>query len=672
MKTRKNPQLPAQQRLASIVPATIDEGARTVEVVWSTGAAVRRYDWWEDEVYEETLSFEPGHVRMDRMQSGSAPCLLDHVNSTDNVVGVIESATIGNGEGRAVIRLDGGDPAADALWRKVSTGILRNISVGYSVYRYEVTREDGKLPVYRATDWEPHEVSLVAVPADAGAGVRDGGAVSPCQVIERAQRPGEKKERAMDDEENGVESAAVDTTAAAAAVGGEGVERTQRSAGHAGNNNAGMQTVQADRAAETAVAAERKRVAEINALVRQHGGLGRDWADRHIAEGTAVDAVRSDALKVLGERDSRQETRGQIRMGASDEDPATVREAMVRAIAHSMSPGGVKLEGLAQKYRGYRPLAMAEEVVSMAGIRPESRSPDGLVRAAFHSTSDFPLLLADAGNMVLQGEYELANPAYRQIASMRSFNDFKPTKFLTAGDFPDLLPLKESGEIKAGTMSEGKETVTLESYARMIGLTRQAMVNDSLGAFADFPRLAARRISVKENALVFAVLSANAGAGVTLADGVALFHADHGNRAAAGTVINVTNLGKARAAMRKQQSIDGLPLNISASILLVGPDKETEAEQVTASIIAAATGEVNPFSGKLSVVTDASIAGNKWYTFANPADAEVLVYGYLNGQSAPQLAVKEGWSVDGVEFRIIHDFAAGAIDHRGAYYNAGA
>ena len=65
-------------------------------------------------------------------------------------------------------------------------------------------------------------------------------------------------------------------------------------------------------------------------------------------------------------------------------------------------------------------------------------------------------------------------------------------------------------------------------------------------------------------------------------------------------------------------------------------------------------------------------AGNRWYTFADPAMAEVLVYGYLNGNSAPSLATREGWDTDGVELRVIHDFAAGSIDTVGAWFNPGA
>src|SRR5256885_5371786 len=50
--------LPVQTRAASLVPDTYNEADSTVEVVWTTGAMVRRYDWWNDRPYDEDLRSE--------------------------------------------------------------------------------------------------------------------------------------------------------------------------------------------------------------------------------------------------------------------------------------------------------------------------------------------------------------------------------------------------------------------------------------------------------------------------------------------------------------------------------------------------------------------------------------------------------------------------------------
>ncbi len=61
--------------------------------------------------------------------------------------------------------------------------IIRSVSVGYQVYAFEEkTGAEGAIPTRTATDWEPYEVSMVPMPADIGAKVRDGdkGLANPC------------------------------------------------------------------------------------------------------------------------------------------------------------------------------------------------------------------------------------------------------------------------------------------------------------------------------------------------------------------------------------------------------------------------------------------------------------------------------------------------------------
>tara|TARA_A100001391_G_scaffold101236_1_gene67283 strand:+ start:37 stop:1998 length:1962 start_codon:yes stop_codon:yes gene_type:complete len=644
-------ELPMQLREASIVPATVNEELRTVDIVFTTGAAIRRYDWWDDEVYEESLSLDTGHVRMERMQSGNAPVLRDHKNSVDFQDGIVVTASVDGKEGRATIRLDGGDEQSDRIWRKIANGIIRNISVGYTVYKYEITREEGKLPVYRAIDWEPMEVSLVAVPADFGASIRDGGKSALVEVVDLA--------RCAEGEEEG--NMTMKT----------GQQAQERNAPADDKNTINpVNQVDVDLVRTQSVTDERKRVSDIYAIAERHADLGDDFARKHIDAGTSIDQVRDAALESLSNKDETTEVRTSVKLGESHEEPAKVRAALINALGNSMAPDVVKIEGMGEKYRGYTPLAIAEECMTMQGKKPESRNRDYMARAALHSTSDFPLLLADTANMVLQQAYRLAEPTYRRIAARKNFNDFRPHSFLTAGDFPALEKLKESGEVKAGTISENKETVSLDTYAKKIGVTRQMLINDHLGAFANFPTMAARRIAAQENAILYGILALNSGAGPKMSDGKNMFHGDHGNLGTAAA-ISVASLGLARARLRKQSSLDGLKLNLTAKILLCGPDKETEAEQIMASILAAESGKVNPFSGKLTVVSDAEVAGTKWYTLAEPGEAETLCYGYLNGREGPMMAAREGWDFDGAEFRVIHDFAAGATDYRGGDYNPG-
>ena len=126
--------------------------------------------------------------------------------------------------------------------------------------------------------------------------------------------------------------------------------------------------------------------------------------------------------------------------------------------------------------------------------------------------------------------------------------------------------------------------------------------------------------------------------------------------------------------MRKQTGVDGAKLNLRPKILLVGPDKEIEASQFVTQITPAIGSSVNPFAGKLEVVTSAEVSGNNWYLFADPnmPGGQCFVYGYLNGAEAPRLRTDEPFGVQGWSMTLEHDFGLGAVDFRGTYKNNGA
>ena len=76
-------------------------------------------------------------------------------------------------EGRAAVRFSAREDV-EPLWQDVRAGIIRSVSVGYAVRAYEVIEQDGQVPVWRAIDWQPVELSAVPVGADGGAGFRSG------------------------------------------------------------------------------------------------------------------------------------------------------------------------------------------------------------------------------------------------------------------------------------------------------------------------------------------------------------------------------------------------------------------------------------------------------------------------------------------------------------------
>jgi phage major head subunit gpT-like protein/phage head maturation protease len=156
-------------RSASIAPASFNAEARTVDVIWTTGAAVNRRDTRGS--YREVLSLAPGHVHLDSLRGASV--LDDHQNrGLRNVLGVVEEAAIEGGRGTARIRFSS-RPEVEPIVRDVQAGVIRNVSVGYSVQRRreEVDPRTG-IRTQTAIEWTPSELSFVPVPADPGATTR--------------------------------------------------------------------------------------------------------------------------------------------------------------------------------------------------------------------------------------------------------------------------------------------------------------------------------------------------------------------------------------------------------------------------------------------------------------------------------------------------------------------
>ena len=229
-----------------------------------------------------------------------------------------------------------------------------------------------------------------------------------------------------------------------------------------------------------------------------------------------------------------------------------------------------------------------------------------------------------------------------------------------------LEKVNEAGEFKRGTFTEGKESYKLATYGKIFGITRQALVNDDLGAFADIPAQLARTAGAFEADTLAAVVAANP----LLADGKAVFHADHGNLLTAAT-LDAAALGIARKAMRAQVGLAGELISVTPRFLVVGPDQETAGEQVLASIAAAKVADVNPFSGKLELVVEPRLTGKGWFLAATPGEVDGLEFCYLEGEEGPQIESRAGFDVDGLEVKCRLDFAAAFVDYRGWVKNPG-
>ena len=230
----------------------------------------------------------------------------------------------------------------------------------------------------------------------------------------------------------------------------------------------------------------------------------------------------------------------------------------------------------------------------------------------------------------------------------------------------ELAELRLLAQYRAGAMAEAQESYKVDTFGRIVGFTRQAMVNDDLGAFTDVMRRMGQASAAFEANFLADLVVANP----AMSDAKMLFHADHGNIAGTAAPIGVDSLSAARQAMRLQKGLLGELIAVTPKYILVGADRETEAEKAVSTITPVVSQEVNPFQSKLEVVVDPRISG-EWYLVADPAEIDGLEYAYLEGAAGPQITSEVGFDVDGVRFRVRLDFGAGFVDWRGWHRNAG-
>ena len=411
---------------------------------------------------------------------------------------------------------------------------------------------------------------------------------------------------------------------------------------------------------------------EIRSIARV-AGLDQTFVDGLIDRNASADEARREAFDTLSRRGASiraEQTR--VEIIESHDDPQIRAQQMGEALYSRINPQH-QLSEPARRYAYATCADMAKEILTLRGVPVTGLSPAALITRALHTTSDFGLIVGDTIGRTLRSAYQAAPSGIRMLGRQTTAKDFRSVNKIMLGEAPILEKLNEHGEIKSGTMAEAKEAYRVETFAKKIGITRQVLVNDDLGAFADLARRMGQAAAETEAKTLVDLLESGGGNGPTMSDSKALFHADHGNKAGSGGAIADATLSAGRLAMRTQTGLSGQRISATPKYLLVPPAQETTAEKWLATIAAAKATDVNPFSGSLTLVVEPRLSSTtRWYIAADSSEIDGLEYAYLAGGEGPQVESKSGWDVDGVEVRVLLDYGAGFVDWRGWYANAGA
>ena len=593
------------------VPTSVNESERTIECCIYSGGPISRYDYRTGANFD--LLFKASGVDTTRVDSGSAAVLDSHASySVQSQFGVVKSVRVLSGKVFATLQLSR-RPECEGVWQDLKDGALRGVSMGVVLLEFEDVMDDsGNLKTRTATKWQIYEVSLVSVPADANA------------VTLRM----EEVERML----NGQNPAGGAATAAVPVS----LTETQM--------------------LEVRTLAANNRLSEFGEQLIQQGVSGQD--------------ARVALVNEVARRSEQYQTRSHVTM-TRDHDEGRL-ELMSQGLSSRLLHTKEVAAG-AREYASMRVADIARELLSMSGKAAGRQSDARVIELALITTSDFPKLLASTGERMLLLAYQAAEPAIKQIARRSDATDYRAKSVLRLGQTPSLDKVNEAGEVAHGAMAETAESYKVDDYARIIGLTQQALTNDDLGAFGDFTRRFGISAAQREANVLVDLLTVG-GVGPTMSDAKTLFHAGHKNLAT-GASITVDSMADARKLMRLQTDMDGKTVvDVQPRFMVVPANLESVAEQNLAAIAASKPGDVNPFTSKLTLIVEPRLDAKsqiKWYVFGDPDLAPVLEYGYLTGSEGVQVTSRVGFDLLGVEFRAVLTYGAGVVDWRGAVMNPG-
>ncbi|SMC51726.1 phage prohead protease, HK97 family [Fulvimarina manganoxydans] len=612
--------------------STYNEDTGTFEAVIATDAPVERYMPGEGRVNEV---LDVRGANLDRVAGGMALLDSHRAGTFADRLGTVETIKRQSNTLVATIRLFDDERAAPVR-SALRAGHRLGISIGYRVRKYEA--DDADPPNFRATAWDLLEVSVVNIPADAGASTRALENEMP-QANATGRRPEETTTTADPD------------TAARSAIE---------------NPPASNQTIAAE-----AARAERARVTTVQALGRRFN-MTDEFTRAHVDAGTTEAEFRSAITEHMIQEQERTASFPHIETRGMQDETVTRRSLVTNALLHRTGVVDELSEG-AREWRGMTAIEIARAMLRASG-ESDRGSPNEVLKRAMHSTSDFTFILNQVTEQTLLSGYQSYPNTFDLIATRNVVSDFREIRVIDVGSAPNLLPVNEHGEFKRGTIRESQESFHLATFGRVMALTRQTLINDRLGVFTRAVQEWGRKAAKLEGDIVWAQVIENA----KLADGKGLFHADHGNLGSAAA-LSLASLKAARTTFRKQKDLDGEPINIAPQYLFVGSDLEIEAQAIVSStttpqtidqVIPEAIRSITPvYEHRLD-----ALGTTAWFLFASAQQTmgRGLQYAYLAGQEQPFFDERVGFDIDGIEYKLRHDFGAGLTDYRFAYKNPGA
>jgi len=402
-------------------------------------------------------------------------------------------------------------------------------------------------------------------------------------------------------------------------------------------------------------AAETKRIADVR---RVCAGKHGDIEAKAIAEGwdapkTELEVLRAERPTVTGVRRGTEPLTGKaleaallLNYNVAPEERVAKwydQRTMEAALSRDLRRAGLHtvFHEIIRAAGGHVGVTGFDDDTIRAAFVAEQR----LIQASYgFSTISLSGILSNVANKAMLAAYEAVESVVAQFCSETDVNDFKEvTRYRLTGNgvFEKVGP---DGELKHATLTEEAYKNRVETFGRMIALTRQMIINDDLGAFLQIPRIIGRMSALKREEAVFELLLSNPSSFFSTTNKNYISGVD--------TALSIDALQLAEQKFRDQVDVDGKPILIRPAILLVPTSLAMTARRLFNETRVNETTETgkpkpadNPFAGMFRPVVSPYLnaqgltgsSSKAWYLFASPADVAALEIAYLRGRRTPTI-----------------------------------
>lgn len=438
---------------------------------------------------------------------------------------------------------------------------------------------------------------------------------------------------------------------------------------------------------------ETQRIAGIRKIC---AGRYSELEAKAIKSGMSVTEVENRVLKANAQRERKSVPK--TYNGSSGPAVSRVLEASA-LIATGASPKWLEANGYDQKVLNdavsaqWRGVGL-QRIIATALESQGERIPSGLGGAAFYahaksasgriraaggglnsfSTVSLPGILSNIANKSLLDAYTARESTLMRIATKTSHGDFKGMMEYRLDAAGRMKKVGQDGKIESISLQESRYFNQLETYAALLSLTRQMIIDDDLNAFTSIPREFGQLAFDTREMIGWQMLLNNLTTFFTSANGNLI-----------DDPLSISGIAHAEQLFAEQTNANGMPILSQAKYLLVPPYLYPLARTLYTSMTVNETTETgiakpvdNPYANMYEPIEVPYMSqkfggtNTQWIMIADPASIPLVNIAFLNGSEAPVIEESDSsFDTLGYQYRVYMDFGVALFDYRGGVYSDG-